>query len=134
MISLSEARESKKVEAESTATFDADAFMNLLLVQLRNQNPMEPMKENEMVAQMAQLNSVQELQKMNLSLKELERSNQLLSGSSLIGKMITYLDDQGLLVDTLVEAVVVNNNDVSLISGEVSVPLSKVKGVQEAEL
>lgn len=45
-----------------------EQFMQLLLAQLRNQNPLEPMENSEFMGQMTQLNSLQELQKMNDSL------------------------------------------------------------------
>jgi flagellar basal-body rod modification protein FlgD len=45
--------------------FDANAFMAILLAQLRNQNPLEPMDDKELVAQMTQLNSLEELKKIS---------------------------------------------------------------------
>ncbi len=48
-----------------------EQFMQLLLAQLRNQNPLEPMDNSEFMGQMTQLNSLQELQKMNDSLTRL---------------------------------------------------------------
>lgn len=45
--------------------FDANAFMAILLAQLRNQNPLEPMDDKELIAQMTQLNSLEELKKIS---------------------------------------------------------------------
>jgi flagellar basal-body rod modification protein FlgD len=50
---------------------DNGEFMALLLTQMRNQNPLEPMDDNQMIAQMAQLNSLSELQKINANLEAL---------------------------------------------------------------
>jgi flagellar basal-body rod modification protein FlgD len=47
---------------------DGSAFMEVLLAQLRHQNPLEPMDDKELIGQMAQLNSLQELQKINTTL------------------------------------------------------------------
>jgi flagellar basal-body rod modification protein FlgD len=47
---------------------DGSAFMEVLLAQLRHQNPLEPMDDKELIGQMAQLNSLQELQKINATL------------------------------------------------------------------
>ncbi len=50
---------------------DSGAFMKMLLAQLRHQNPLEPMDDKEMIGQMTQLNSLQELQKINSTLQTL---------------------------------------------------------------
>ncbi len=51
--------------------FDANAFMAILLVQLRNQNPLEPMDDKDLIAQMAQLNSLEELKKISAGIESL---------------------------------------------------------------
>lgn len=60
-------------QTNSAAGFSMDGgeFMMILLAQLRNQNPLEPMDDKQMIAQMAQLNSLEELQKINASLSTL---------------------------------------------------------------
>lgn len=55
---------------------DASAFMQVLLAQMRHQNPLEPMDDKEMIAQMTQLNSLQELQKIRLTLETLAQAVQ----------------------------------------------------------
>jgi flagellar basal-body rod modification protein FlgD len=47
---------------------EGSEFMQILLAQLRNQNPMQPMDDNQLIGQMAQLNSLQELQKISTTL------------------------------------------------------------------
>jgi flagellar basal-body rod modification protein FlgD len=47
---------------------DGSEFMQILLAQLRHQNPMEPMDDKELIGQMTQLNSLQELQKISATL------------------------------------------------------------------
>ncbi len=59
---------------------DANAFMLVLLAQMRHQNPLEPMDDKEMIAQMTQLNSLQELQKIRLTLEMLVQAEQHKSG------------------------------------------------------
>lgn len=63
---------------------DMDTFMRLLTVQLSNQNPLEPMNDRDFFAQMAQLGTVQGVDK----LKEAMDTTQ---ASSLIGKKVTAL-------------------------------------------
>lgn len=56
--------------------FDANAFMAILLAQLRNQNPLEPMNDKDLVAQMAQLTSLEELKKISAGIETLIKLNQ----------------------------------------------------------
>lgn len=54
--------------ATPKAGLDANAFIKLLTVQLANQNPLEPMKDSDFFAQLAQLGTVNGIDKMKGSL------------------------------------------------------------------
>lgn len=46
-----------------------DEFLNLLVVQLKNQNPLQPMEDKEFISQMAQFTSLETTQSMNKTIK-----------------------------------------------------------------
>ena len=50
---------------------DRDAFLRLLLTQLQHQDPVEPMKDQEFIAQLAQFSSLEQLEDMAKSLRTL---------------------------------------------------------------
>ena len=58
-----------------------DAFFKLLIMQLRNQDPLNPMDDREFIAQLAQFSSLEQLQ--NLS-QQFQTTHAL----SIIGKMV----------------------------------------------
>ena len=68
--------------ATPKSELDMKSFMRLLTVQLTNQNPLEPMNDRDFFAQMAQLGSVQGMEKMQASLE-------VTQASSLLGKTVT---------------------------------------------
>ncbi len=68
-------------------------FMNLLVVQLRNQNPMEPLDNNEMASQLAQLSSLEQLENMNRTFREVLAGQERLQAMALIGKEIEFLPE-----------------------------------------
>ena len=45
-------------------TMGKDAFMKILIAQLQNQDPTNPMKDNEFIAQMAQFSSLEQTMKL----------------------------------------------------------------------
>jgi len=63
-------------------------FMQLLLIQLRNQSPLDPMKDREFMSQLTQLNSLQELQKLNQTMQSFRQASQLRDSAHLIGKEV----------------------------------------------
>src|SRR6185295_11678278 len=76
-----------------------DAFMKLLVDQLKNQDPLDPQKNGDTIAQLAQFSSLEQMQELNdniVGLAVLQQSNALLSqltdSSALIGKSVKYAD------------------------------------------
>ena len=72
-------------------------YMKLLITQLQNQDPLEPLDNNEMASQLAQFSQLQQLESMNSNFSEvLEISNRELTNSlrsyanSLIGQKVTF--------------------------------------------
>ncbi|MMZ59251.1 flagellar basal body rod modification protein [compost metagenome] len=65
-----------------------DAFLKLMLTQLQNQDPLSPMDNTAMVAQMAQFSSVEQLY--NISTQLTNMSQSLGSNSNLIGKVASW--------------------------------------------
>lgn len=58
-------------------TLGRNAFLNLLVTQLQNQDPTQPQADGEFLAQLAQFSQLEQLQLMNQRLEALE---QILSG------------------------------------------------------
>ena len=84
---LAAAGGSSNSSASSTAV-SQDRFLKLLVAQLNNQDPMNPMDNAQMTSQMAQINTVTSVQQVNDTLKSLSTqlsSLQMLQGSSLVG-------------------------------------------------
>lgn len=72
----------------SAATQAQDRFMKLLVTQLKNQDPLNPMDNAQMTSQMAQISTVSGIDKLNATLQALSASmtpNQTLQAASMIG-------------------------------------------------
>jgi len=55
---------------QNTPSLGKDAFLNLLLTQMKMQDPLEPLKNEEMIAQLAQFSSLEQLQNMSGALQQ----------------------------------------------------------------
>jgi flagellar basal-body rod modification protein FlgD len=71
---------------------DYDAFLNLLVAQMKNQDPTAPMDSTDYVAQLATFSQVEQSIQTNTKLDELLQSSMLSQAGSLIGREITSAD------------------------------------------
>lgn len=78
-----------------------DDFMELLVAQMQNQDPMDPQSNDQFIAQLANFSSLEQMQNMNdnlLTMAVLQDNNALMSqlttGSSLIGKDVSWVDPE----------------------------------------
>lgn len=139
--------------ATSSAAAGRDEFLNLLVTQLRHQDPLEPVKQEDFLAQLAQFSTLEGIEQLNGNLEGyLEaQSGQLhiqnLSGATnLIGEAVTYKNPDYQTTDGdapeeefltgVVEAVVVDGSEISLRINETDVSLSDVDqiGIELSDL
>lgn len=79
-------KETKKNELGQTA------FLELMITQLNNQDPLSPQDNTEFIAQLAQFSSVEGLERLNKNFDNFSStfmSNQALQASSLVGRSVT---------------------------------------------
>ena len=76
----------------SDGTLSHDDFLQLLMMQLSNQDPLSPMQDTEFMGQMAQFQALDEQLDMTNELKSLRTENQLQAASAMIGKHVTGVD------------------------------------------
>ncbi|SFL46237.1 flagellar basal-body rod modification protein FlgD [Paenibacillus sp. 1_12] len=75
-------------DTEKKGQLGKDEFLKILMTQLKNQDPTDPLKDKEFIAQMAQFTSVEQLSNMTTELKLMRQSLGL--ASSLIGKEVQW--------------------------------------------
>ncbi len=65
-------------------------YMKVLITQLQNQNPLEPLDNNEMASQLAQFSQLQQLESMNSNFAQILAITNRSYANSLIGKEVTF--------------------------------------------
>ncbi|MFP6582275.1 MAG: flagellar hook capping FlgD N-terminal domain-containing protein [Candidatus Hydrogenedentota bacterium] len=106
----------------SGATLDKDAFLQLLVLQMQNQDPLEPMNNGDMLAQLAQFSSLEAQTNLNDSFVKLSGNvDQLnfISDSQMLGKYVEGIDINGQLQSGMVEGIHLDGSLVVLtVDGE----------------
>lgn len=108
-----------------------DQFMQLLLAQVRNQNPLEPLKEGEFMGQLAQFSMLEGMENMNATFSSMLMLQQLTQSTNLIGRTVAFDTGTGQLRRGLVESVAVDEGRVFLQIGGLHVPLELVRSVEQ---
>lgn len=123
------------VAKEFNSNLDKDAFLKLLVTQLKYQDPLNPAKDNEFIGQMAQFSALEQAQNSNMSIK-------LNSANNMVNKLVKAkyraedsTETQELI--GLVEKVMIKNSNVFLtldvLGQKYDVKLDDVTEVTELE-
>lgn len=111
----------------SNSQLGKDDFLQLLVTQLRNQDPLNPMDDKEFIAQMAQFSTLEQMQNMNSSFNAVK-------AYSLLGKNIYAEVNDGSSVNNVsgtVNSIYKQNGQYYLKVGDVDVPIDSVISVSE---
>ncbi len=112
-----------------------DQFMQILLTQLRYQDPMAPMQEKDFFGQMAQFTAATEMGNLNTkmdlvlaSMGQSQASQNLLAAARLIGNAFSAQTENG-IVEGVVESVALSDGKVIVKSGDKLVPVENLLAI-----
>jgi len=83
-------------------TLGQDDFLKLLVAQLSAQDPLNPQKDTEFIAQMAQFSSLEQARAMEADMSGLRSDQQLLQPSNMIGRTVSLQDSSGAIINGVV--------------------------------
>ena len=111
-----------------------DAFLKLLVTQLKHQDPTKPMEDKEFISQMAQFSSLEQITNLNKEVKSLFQSSQSTQAFSMLGKSIDAYDTvTKKRISGKVTSVKFDSNEFMLMVGKTEVPMSTVHAVHHVE-
>ncbi len=120
----------KAIGRSGSSDLNQDAFLQLLMAQMQNQDPMNPVSNEDFLAQQAQFSTLSEMQKLN---ETMSGSNQIMQASSLIGKEVTLTDPDNptQTLKGIVKEAKFNENGASLTIGDKDYPMDSLLSVKE---
>ena len=102
----------------AAAGMGKDDFMQLLIAQLKNQDPMKPMDDKEFITQLAQFSSLEAMEKMTEQMEDLTGSQMLVQAATLIGKQVTAKLETGEVVTgTISQVKMLNGKPTAVVNG-----------------
>lgn len=104
----------------SGSNLGKDEFLKILMTQLQNQDPLNPMEDKEFISQMANFSSLEQITNMNSLMQKFldtqKTTDSILKYSEMIGKSIEWLDSgaEGAVQTGVVKAIKQKNNSIIL--------------------
>lgn len=116
----------------SNSELDKNAFLKLLITQLRYQDPLSPMDDKEFVAQMAQFSTLEQVTNMSKSLENFLVNFSWTQFINLIGKTVKFTDSEtGEKVQGKVTGIKPTSSGIVLIinDGKYEVPINNIEEI-----
>ncbi len=133
------ASDTKSDTTSGTQTLDRDAFLRLLVTQMQNQDPMSPMDNTEMIAQLAQFSSLEQMNNLNDSFETMNTTMEYLTGNvdqlnfisaqGMLGKYVKGINAEGKISSGIVESVTLDDSIVILTVDGKQMPMTGVLSI-----
>ena len=127
------AQSETQTNVAAASGYTSDDFMKMLLAQLSNQNPLEPMDDTEMMSQFTQLNSLQELQSIGSAITQVSADSRMSYAANLIGKQVTVQTANGVIDQGPVTAFMLSEDGLLIEINGNGYTLEDIVLVEEAE-
>ncbi|NLT56674.1 MAG: flagellar hook capping protein [Actinomycetales bacterium] len=115
----------------SSNQLDSEAFLKLLVAQLRFQDPSRPTDASQFLSQTAQFTLVERVEELSTLNDQLLATTRSASAVGLVGRTVSWTDGAGKTVEGIVSGVKVTGGQVVLEVGSQEISLDRVTRVRE---
>lgn len=112
-----------------TNQLDEDAFLKLLVAQLRYQDPLSPAAPDQFMAQTAQFTMVEKLTQLTELSQTTNQALGLSAASGLVGRTVSWIGEDNETVSGVVRSALSSADGVRLEVGDEKVPLEAITGI-----
>lgn len=107
-------------------TLGQDDFLKLLVTQMTSQDPLNPQKDTDFVAQMAQFSALEQTRSMTSSIAGMRQEQEILQANDLIGRTVALQKDKSTVVSGVVSTVKIEAGTPKVVVNGQSYDLSQV--------
>ena len=108
---------------------DKEMFLNLMVAQLRYQDPLNPADSGEFLAQNAQFTALEKMQDVADQTAALLSAQVSFGAAGMVGKNVTYENADGTKTSGLVGSVTYDASGPMLVVGDKNVSLSQIQSI-----
>ena len=112
---------------------DLDAFIKLLITELQNQDPLNPMDNAEILQQISQIREIESNRRLTETLDSVRLGQDLATASGLIGRSILALSEAGEVITGRVDQITIEDDGPKVHVGEHVVALKNVSSIVAAD-
>lgn len=113
------------------AALTSEDFMKMLLAELKNQDPTEPVKNADLLAQLSQMQSLQSNVELKSTLTNFANNQQFSAGASLLGKTVSGTDAGNNPVSGIANSVFTQNGTLMIGVGSSAISIANLTGVAQ---
>jgi flagellar basal-body rod modification protein FlgD len=110
-------------------TLGQDDFLKLLVTQMTSQDPMNPQKDTDFIAQMAQFSSLEQSKTMQSDIAALKAQQSVVQANSMIGATVTLQVNDTTTATGMVSSVSIDNGTPKLVVGGQTYGLDQVLSI-----
>jgi flagellar basal-body rod modification protein FlgD len=118
---------------------DLSKFLDLMIAELQNQDPLNPLDNTQLIQQISQIREIGATNQLSETLSAMQTGQNLTAASSLIGKQVSALNDDGQNVQGTIDRVTVevdsqgsSKRSIKAHIGDSSFDLSNIREVEAA--
>ncbi len=113
----------------SFASLTANDFLKMLITELQNQDPTQPVSNTELLQQLSQMQALQSNVELNTTLKDFASNQQVSSGAAFLGKVVSGNDSNQNPVTGIADSVFLQNGTLMVGVGSSSIAINNITGV-----
>jgi len=115
--------------ANPFANLNLDDFIKMMITELQNQDPTNPMSSSQMLQEISQIGEISTVEQLNSTLTGMETGENLTTASSMIDMQVEGTDSAGNKVSGTVNSVTISNGTPTLNVGSNTLTLDEVTNV-----
>ena len=111
------------------AALTSQDFLTMLITELKNQDPTQPVSNTELLQQLSQMQALQSNVELNSTLTNFSNNQQISAGASFLGKVVSGTDSNNNPVSGVADSVFLQNGTLMIGIGSNALSVANVTGV-----